>query len=218
MQAVKLSAEARTNTGKGANRRLRATGRVPAVNYGVGNDPALVSVLPIDVVRILESGNGKNTILNLEVDGKDAGFAMIRDFQIDPVRRTLIHIDFLVVQETREVVIDVPVEMMGDAPFEKLGGQRRQVGLTVRLRCLPSAVPTVVTFDVGEMDKPEVVYANNLVLPEGCSPAYRYNFPVLVLSMGRGEDLEGEEGEEAGAEGADASGEAAAAEGGENAE
>ena len=77
-------------------------------------------------------------------------------------------------------------------------------------------LPAVVTFDVSEMDKPEVVYANNLVLPEGCSPAYRYNSPVMVLSMGRGdEDLDNEEEE---AEGAAASGEAAAVEGGESAE
>jgi large subunit ribosomal protein L25 len=198
-------------------------GRVPAVNYGVGSEPTLLSVLPIDVVRILESGNGKNTVLNIEIDGKDVGLALIRDYQIDPVRRTLVHIDFLALQENRDVVIDIPIEITGEAPFETLGGRRRQVGLTVRVSCLPSAIPEVVTYDVSDIEKPEVVYANNLELPEGSSPAYRYNFPVLVLAMGRGSDEldeaeitgEGEEGADAPA---DASGDAAAADGGENAE
>jgi len=224
METVKLSAEARTETGKGANRRLRAAGRVPAVNYGVGSDPTLLSILPIDLVRILESENGRNTVLNIELDGKDAGLALIRDYQIDPVRRTLVHVDFLALQETREVVIDVPVEITGESPFEKLGGRRRQVGLSVRVRCLPSAIPALVSYDVSNIEKPEVVYANNLELPEGCSPAYRYNFPVLVLSAGRGgaaeDELdEAEGGGEAGADAsAEAAGDASAAEGGESAE
>ena len=196
MEVTKMNAAARTGTGKGPNRRLRAQGMVPGILYGKGNDPVQIAVKPIDVVNVLESPLGRNSVLGIEVEGGGSFNALIRDFQLEPVRRTLLHVDFLLVQESVPVVVDVPVELTGMGEFEKLGGQRRMTGRTIKISCLPAYIPDSISIDVAHIDKPEVIYASAVDLGDNIEAAYRYDFPVVVFSMGRSADVEEVEGDE----------------------
>ncbi len=220
MELTKMKAAARTGTGKGPNRRLRAQGLVPGILYGKGSEQVQMAVKPLDVVNVLESRLGRNSLLELEVEGGGAYKAIIRDYQLHPVRRTLLHIDFLLVEEGRRIIVDVPVNLVGMGDFEKLGGQRRITGRTIRVSCLPKDVPETIDIDVSHIEKPEVIYASGLEHGDNLEQAYRHDFPVAVFAIARavvveeeeGEEAEGEEGEAGESEGAEG---AADSEGGE---
>ena len=210
MEVTKMNAAARTGTGKGPNRRLRAQGMVPGILYGKGADSVQIAIKPTDVVTVLESPLGRNSVLGIEVEGGGSFKALIRDFQLEPVRRTLLHVDFILVQEGVPVVVDVPVSLTGMGDFEKLGGQRRMTGRTIKVSCLPVHIPTTISIDVAHIDKPEVIYASGVELGDNIEAAYRHDFPVVVFAMGRSADeevVEGaeEEGEAAGEDDAAAS-------------
>jgi large subunit ribosomal protein L25 len=214
MELMKLNAAGRTGTGKGPNRRLRAQGLVPGILYGKGSEQVQVAVKPLDVVNVLESRLGRNSMLVIDVDGGGSFNAVIRDYQLDPVRRTLLHIDFLLVEESHPLVLDIPVNLVGMGDFEKLGGRRRMTGRTIKISCLPAHIPESIAIDVSHIEKPEVIYASSVDLGENVNPAYRYDFPVVVFDTARiavlPEDLEEGEGGEEGEEGADGEGDAGA--------
>ena len=151
MSTVVLEAAARSETGKGVNRRLRSAGMVPAVVYGIGTEDVLnVALKPIDVVRILKSEMGANTLATLQVDGKEGPKVLIKDYQIHPVKRTLIHVDLLAVKDDQPVRVLVPVNYLGQSPLEKMGAKRRVLSRDVLVSCLPGDIPTAISYSMEE--------------------------------------------------------------------
>ena len=202
MSTVALQANGRQETGKGANRRLRAAGSVPAVVYGVGTDETLnVAVKPIDIVRVLKSTMGANTVLQLEVDGKAGPKVLIKDYQLHPVKRTLLHVDLLAVSDDKPVRVPVPVDYLGVSPLEKLGAKRRVLSRTVLVSCLPGDIPEKLEYSMEGIERPVVVYASELQLPGNVTPAYKHDFAVVSVRAKGGrkleEEAEGGEAEEA---------------------
>ena len=182
MSTIALPAKARQETGKGSNRRLRAAGEVPAVVYGVGAAEQLnVAVKPLDIVRILKSDMGVNTVLQLEVDGAAGPKVLIKDYQLHPVRRTLLHVDLLAVTDDKPVRVQVPVDYQGASPLEKLGAKRRVLSRTVLLSCLPGDIPQSIPYPMTKIEKPVVVYASELELPGNVTPAYKRDFAIISL-------------------------------------
>ena len=108
-----IQAETRTEFGKGAARRIRRADKVPAVIYGHGNDPQHITLPGHETWLALKHG-GANALLTLVVDGKDQ-LALTKQVQIDPIRRTLEHVDFVAVRKGEKVTVDVPVVLVGDA-------------------------------------------------------------------------------------------------------
>jgi large subunit ribosomal protein L25 len=204
MSVTPLAVFSRPETGKGPNRRLRAEGRVPAVVYGVGTDePFNIAIEPRSVVNVLESKFGVNTILEILVDGKSTVKALIKDYQIHPVRRTLIHVDFMAVKDDVPVNVEIPVDFQGMSPLEKLGAMRRVLSRTVSVACLPSMIPEAIPFDMTGFERPVVCYASELTLPESVEPAYKRDFAIVTIRV-RGAAQDEDEGEAAVAEEADA--------------
>ena len=204
MSTVVLEAAARSETGKGVNRRLRSAGMVPAVVYGSGTEDVLnVALKPIDVVRILKSEMGANTLATLQVDGKEGPKVLIKDYQIHPVKRTLLHVDLLAVKDDQPVRVLVPVNYLGQSPLEKMGAKRRVLSRDVLVSCLPGDIPTAISYSMEGITKPVVVYASELELPETAVPAYKRDFAVVsVRARGGGAaamsaDEDGEEAEAA---------------------
>ena len=193
-----LPAKARQETGKGSNRRLRAAGDIPAVVYGVGtSEPLTVSVKPLDIVRVLKSDMGVNTVLQLEVDGTAGPKVLIKDYQLHPVRRTLLHVDLLAVADDKPVRLQVPVDYQGEAPMEKLGAKRRVLSRTVLVSCLPGDIPQGIPYVMTGIEKPVVIYASELEFPENVTPAYKRDFAIVSLrAKGNNEDELEEEGQE----------------------
>jgi len=161
-----LKAVTRKVGGKTHARRLRREGLVPAIAYGKALPSTPVSVTPKDVATILKSTLGKNTILQLELDGKKL-LAMIRDFSLHPVRRELEHVDFIEVHLDKPVDVDVPLHPVGKAVGVTKGGVLRVVHRTVPVRCLPDRIPAKLEADVTHLELGQHVSTQDLKLPEG---------------------------------------------------
>ncbi len=132
-------------------RRLRRSGLIPAVVYGAGQEPATVSVDPKQMTRILNSESGHNTIFDVSVDGKPAK-AMIVDWQFDPIKGALLHVDLKRIAMDKMLRLKIPIETVGEAPGVKTeGGILDQVLREVEIECLPGDIPTHIDVDVSQL-------------------------------------------------------------------
>ena len=151
MAELTVGAEIRQEFGKNANRRTRASGRIPAIVYGRGLDSVAVSVDPKDLERILHSGAGHNTIFELTFEG-NAKDVLIRDYQVDPVTDEFLHADFQTVIMDQLMTFQVPVEAVGTAEGVKLyGGVLDTVLREIELECLPTDLPDHIKVDVNHL-------------------------------------------------------------------
>lgn len=151
MAEVRLQADTRKATGKGPARRTRRDGRVPAIVYGRGIEPVSISVDRRQFVTALNTDAGMNVLLDIEVDG-DTTLALTRELQRDPVRGTLLHADFVKVDRTQEVEVEVPIHLVGEAPGAKAGGVLEQPLFQAHVRCRPGDVPDAIEADVSGLE------------------------------------------------------------------
>jgi large subunit ribosomal protein L25 len=158
-----IEAQVRPTSGKNANKRLRKSGRIPAVIYGPGRQPAVVSVNPNDVRAILHSESGRNTIVGLSVDGSEQNNAMLKDYQLDPVQGNLIHADFLEIAMDRLLELTVNIELVGDPEGVKIdGGIMDFVTRSIEVECLPSDIPEAIKVDVSALKINDYIRVKNL--------------------------------------------------------
>lgn len=186
-----VTANPRTETGKGAARRLRNSGKIPAVAYGKGQPATTLSVLPKDVVTVLKSERGQNTVLKVQVDGGKELLVMIKHYTYHPVTRSLEHVDFVEVQLDQTVDVDVPLIAHGKAAGVTLGGLLRQVYRTIPVRCLPDRIPLKIDTDVTHLELGDAIATQDLQLPEGVSvrlPAEQTLVAVVAPEKDRSED------------------------------
>ena len=198
-----LNATPRIGSGKGVSRKLRASGRIPVVCYGHEAESTSLSVAPGDLRTILTGPFRRNSVFSLQVeDGPSFRHVMVKDYQIDPVRRTLLHADLIVVDPEKTLPVVVPVEPIGISPDMKTGGLLQRVRASIRLYTLPTAIPVVVNHDVSEMAIGQSVLGSDLAIPEGMVWADKVDYAVFQLIAPRGVEAaeEGEDEEEAPAE------------------
>jgi large subunit ribosomal protein L25 len=158
-----IEAQLRAPGGKNANRRLRKSGRIPAVMYGQGKEPVVVSVNPAQLNAILHSETGRNTIFGLSVDGSEQNNAMVKDYQLDPVQGHLIHADFLQIAMDRLLEVTVNVELVGEAEGVKLdGGIMDIVTRSIDVECLPADIPESIKVDVTALKINDYIRVKNL--------------------------------------------------------
>jgi large subunit ribosomal protein L25 len=169
MDAIKVSASRRDGSGKGAARRLRSEGRIPAVAYGKDLPTQALAIAPEAIKSVLTSARGRNTVVTLDVDGKAALTVLLSDFQYHPVSRELLHADFLQIHLDQPVNVEVPLELTGKAAGVTAGGTLRQVFRKLPVRCLPGQIPVKISYDVTELGLDGHVPAKDLKLPEGVS-------------------------------------------------
>jgi large subunit ribosomal protein L25 len=143
-----VEAQPRQGAGKNVARRLRKSGRVPAVLYGAGKPPVSLSVEPKQIARILHSEAGVNTIFDLQLDGERTK-AMIVDYQNEPLKGALLHLDFKRIAMDRRLKVSVPIVLKGDAAgVKQQGGILDQVLREVDIECLPGDIPGHLQADV----------------------------------------------------------------------
>jgi large subunit ribosomal protein L25 len=168
MSEYKLAAENRADTGKGAARRLRAAGRVPAVLYGHGTKPRSLSVDAREFSHALRTDAGTNVLLELEV-GRTRHLALAKEIQRHPVRGTFTHVDFIVVRRGEKVQVTVPVHLVGEAPGVREGGIADQDLYQVHVEAEVTAVPDAVEADVSGLAIGDVLRVGELKAPEGAT-------------------------------------------------
>lgn len=224
-----FTVQKRTESGKGPARRLRAEGMIPGVCYGTNTDSVSVTADPKELYKLLTTRRSTNIVFQLDIEGGDShDHVMVRDYQIDPVRRELRHADFVVVNPDELMKLTIPVETHGKPVGEKEGGRLQMLRGEIPVWVRPSHIPVAIDHEVSEMGIGDSLLASELELPEGTEPAYKIDFAVATVILPRakpvtttaaavegeeGELLEGEEGElpegEEGEEGEEATEEAA---------
>lgn len=149
---ISVAAELRDSRGKNEARRLRAKGSVPAVVYGGAGEPAPLAVSPKEVVKILHSKTGHNTIFNLQVAGGETTPVMIVDWQFDPIKDSLLHVDLKRIDLSQRISVKVPVVTHGDPKGVKVqGGIHEIVTREIEIECLPDDIPEQFVIEVGEL-------------------------------------------------------------------
>jgi large subunit ribosomal protein L25 len=163
---ITVAAEPRSTRGKNEARRLRATGSAPAVVYGTGKESLTVSINPKEVVRILRSKTGHNTIFHLAIKDGESTPVMIVDWQRDPVKDTLLHVDMKRIDLTLRLVVKVPVHTLGEPEGVKLqGGLHEVITREVEVECLPDEIPEFLSVDVSKLVIGQAVRASEVPLP-----------------------------------------------------
>lgn len=208
-----LKATVRAAGSKGAARAVRRAGLVPAVAYGHGIQDLVVAVEPADLETVLRTDYGFNAVFNLEVEGKGTHKVMVRDVQIDSVKRVVTHIDFKIVTDDEKLIVDVPVLTSGRSKGVQKGGRLETVRRVVKLKTTVAAIPTDVTHDVTALDIGGQVYIDEMEAPEGTTFLFNHRFPVLRVVRRRGakEEAADEAEDAAAAAGGDAPAEEPAA-------
>ena len=160
----KITAETRTEFGKGAARRIRRDDKIPAVIYGHGNETVHVT-LPGHVTMMALKHGGANALLELDIDGK-IQLALTKQVQVDPIRRVLEHIDFVAVRRGEKVTVDVPVQVTGDAAPETLVVTEHA---TVQVEAEATNIPERIEVSVEGASVGTQIHASDLTLPSGSS-------------------------------------------------
>jgi large subunit ribosomal protein L25 len=141
----------RGSRGKNEARRQRAAGRLPAVVYG-GGDPLVITVEPKALSRILHSESGANTLITLSVDGEGDSRVLVKEYQLDPVTRDLLHADFYRVTMDRPITVTVSIVLEGEPKgVKQQGGILDFVQREVDIECLPGDIPEHIEIDVSEL-------------------------------------------------------------------
>ena len=185
----KLTATIRTEFGKGAARRARRAGKIPAVLYGHGTDPVHLN-LPDHETFLIVRGSA-NQVITLDIEGRNE-LALVKDVQIDPVLRVLEHLDLVIVRKGEKVTVDVALHTVGDSYPGTLATLEHQ-NLTVLAPA--TSIPEVITVDVEGLREGAVVRVSDLTMPEGVTTEIDPETVLVVVSIPRAEASE-EEGEE----------------------
>ncbi len=195
MASMVVEAEPRSSFGKGPNRRLRASGKVPAILYGSAKEPVALTVDPEQVVNIIRSHGGVNTIFELNIKGvkgaKGSENVMIRDYQLEPVDHDLLHADLIRVAMDKEMTLSVTIELTGTAEGVKTGGGMLDfVTRAVEVSCLPKDIPETIGADVTELDIGDYIRVSELEVPEGVTVISEGNVVLAHVLAPKAEEVE----------------------------
>jgi large subunit ribosomal protein L25 len=180
-----LTADPTRETGTRPSRRLRRDGRVPAVVYGMGTDPVAISVVWRDLRQCLKTDAGINVVIDLDIDGA-RHTSIVKDIQRHPVRRDVIHVDFLRVDVTIAVTVDVPVLVTGEAKkVAALQGIVDQQLFKIEVSVRPDAIPNEIEVDVTDLDIGDVITVGDITLPPGVTAVSELDATVVQGSATR---------------------------------
>ncbi|MEE9498219.1 MAG: 50S ribosomal protein L25 [Nitrospinaceae bacterium] len=164
--AVALKGKIREGRGKGANRRLRTEGMLPAVVYSRKSNVSF-TVNPKDLKKLIEQA-GINSLIELAIEGdtEPQRVVVIKDHQQHPIRDGWEHADFLEVDMKQEIKVDVPIVLEGHSPGEKLGGMVELNLHTLSVKCLPGEIPESIKVDMTQVELDQVVHVSDLTVPD----------------------------------------------------
>ncbi len=185
MSQVTLNASTSRTTGSRTSRRLRSAGSIPGVVYGVGSEPLAVAVNAKEFRTAVSGEQGLNTLLELDADGRRF-LVMAREIQRHPVRGTVAHVDFQIVDPTKPVVADVALHIVGDAvEVRHADWEVDQQLFSLELRTSPDQIPTHIDVDISDLRVGGTIRVADLVLPAGVEPVGDPATAVVATHAGR---------------------------------
>jgi large subunit ribosomal protein L25 len=168
---LKLAAQVRTSAGRSAVKKIKQQGLVPAVIYGATHAPQLLQVNAREFSNLLSHATGEHLLVELEISGgakPEKNLALIQEVQHEPLKGSVLHIDFHAVSADEKIHADIPVEPFGEASGVKNFGGILEVALhTIEVECLPKDLPEIIRIDVSGLGLNDAVHIRDLQLPAG---------------------------------------------------
>lgn len=163
-----LKASPRSETGKGSNRKMRSTGRIPAVVYGHGERTRHLSVDAHELELLFSRVHWENTIIRLDIEGERGEVrALVREVQSHPARGDVLHVDFQQIHAGEKVTVEVPIRLVGAAPGVKTGGILMNTVTDLEVRCSADRIPEYIEVDVSALEIGDSIHLRDITLPEG---------------------------------------------------
>jgi large subunit ribosomal protein L25 len=180
MDSVNLSADSRVGTGKGINRKLRATGKMPAVIYGAGGAAEAISVDPAALESAFAGTGNPNTIVKIDIGGRVRS-CMVKEAQRHPLHQNLVHVDFYEVQDDQKINVTVRVRTQGTSAGQKAGGSLRIIARDLKVACTPATIPAFVDVDVTSLEIGKYIRASAVPAPAGTTLLFARDFNVVTV-------------------------------------
>ena len=195
-----VNAQPRTAAGKGASRRLRRQGLVPAIVYGAHRDPEMLTLSHNELLKHLEHEAFYSHVLDLKV-GDQVTKVVLKDMQRHPAKPFVLHVDFLRVSQDEKIKMMVPLHFINEDKCKgvKMGGQVSHNLTELEIVCLPKYLPEFIAVDMADLEIGSIVHLSEVVLPEGVALAHaaEQDEPVVVIHGARVASDEEEGGESA---------------------
>ena len=196
MAEFELHADVRSGQGKGAVRRLRREGRIPAIMYGAGKEPTPIELAENVLRRQLSHEAFFSHVLTVKVDGREEK-AVIKSLQRHPATERILHLDLLRVSDTQRITMLVPIHFENEeqSPGRRAGGSISHHTTEVEITCLPGDLPEFLAVDAGDMNIGDSIHLSQVPLPEGVEvPALaqgsEHDQPVISIQMARATEVE----------------------------
>ncbi|AJO80586.1 MULTISPECIES: 50S ribosomal protein L25/general stress protein Ctc [Pseudomonas] len=173
-----LNAQARTDLGKGASRRLRHAANIPAVVYGGNKDAESVTILAKEIAKLFENEAAFSHVIELNVDGTKQN-VVIKALQRHPAKQFIMHADFVRVVAGQKLTAKVPVHLINEEAPVKKGGEIFRAATEIEVSCLPKDLPEFIEVDMAETEIGTVIHLSNLKAPKG----------VEFVALAHGNDL-----------------------------
>lgn len=201
MAEITLQATTGRTTGSRASGRLRAEGKVPGVVYGLGQEPQAISVVWRELRAALTGEAGLNALIDLHIDGAAGDLVMVKELQRHPVRRDVLHVDFLRVSRDQAITVEVPIVLTGEAAAVREGGVVDQALYALAISAKPADIPNEIEVDITELGVGDAIRVADLQLPSGVSTDHDPEDAIVTGAVPQAEaspePAEGEEGEAA---------------------
>jgi len=170
MDTIQVDGKARIKTGKGASRKLRRTGRLPAVFYGPEAESIILSIDYLELVKSLKGRPPENVIFDLRIDSNGRSQSkkvMIKELQRDPVTRDYLHIDFCEISMAKEIEASIPIQLVNTPIGVTKGGLVEHIRRELSVVCLPTDLVDAIEIDVSGLDIGETLHIGDIALPSG---------------------------------------------------
>jgi len=199
MENFEINAKVRTDIGKGASRRMRHAGVIPAIIYGAGKDPVSLSLSHNEITNSLNNESFYSHILTVNLDGKSEK-AVLKDLQRHPYKPSILHLDLQRVSDTEKLSLRVPLHFINEencVGVKQDGGKISHQMTEVEISCLPKDLPEFIEVDLGNVKTGEIVHLSSLTIPENVDlvSLAHGDLPVASVNLPRGVQEEEEEEE-----------------------
>jgi large subunit ribosomal protein L25 len=190
MDQIVVESKKRETSGKGPNRQLRRSGRIPAVLYGHKNETVSLEIDPKDIFRILHSQSGENTIFGLNVPGRERLNCLIKEYQLEPISHVLLHADLFEVAMDEALEVKVPVETKGEPYGVKTeGGLMDVVHRELHVECLPGDIPEHIEVEVSNLKIGDMIRVKDLVVSDKVKILDDPETVVIAIEHPRAEEV-----------------------------
>ena len=204
-----VGAESRNDQGKGASRRLRHAGKVPAILYGGKGEPSNITLDQLKLLTMVDNEKFYSSIITINLDGKEQQ-AIVKDVQMHPAKSQVLHVDLQRVLADQPIRIHLPIHFLNEATcpgVKTQGGQVSHLRTDIEITCLPKDLPEALVVDMGKMNLNDTIFLKDIPLPEGVTIpelATGREIPVVSIHAPRAEEPEPAAAEAAAAPAADA--------------